>query len=77
MQSSLLHDHEICTCHCLPIGVLMLMGCMYHKITNLTPGARLAITRVFTPWKSLESNQRTVRYETVQPQVMIGATVSP
>ena len=60
------------------LGPLMLMGCMYHKITNLTPGALPRNNSGFYPVEIIwESNQRTVRYETVQPQVMIGTNSFP
>ena len=36
----------------LLLGPLMLMGCMYHKITNLTPGALPRNSSGFIPWKS-------------------------
>ena len=61
----------------LLLGPLMLMGCMYHKITNLTPGALPRNNSGFYPWKLFGSNQSSVRHETVQPQVMIGTNSYP
>ena len=60
------------------LGPIMLMGCMYHKITNLTPGALPRNNSGFYPVEIIwDTNQRTVRYETVQPQVMIGTNSFP
>jgi hypothetical protein len=55
------------------VGLFFVVGCVYQKITNLTPGAlprnASGFYRVEIIW---ESNQPTVRHETVKPQVMIG-----
>ena len=62
----------------LLLGSLTLTGCMYHKITNLTPGALPRNSSGFYPVEIIwESNQSSVRHETVQPQVMIGTNSFP
>ncbi len=57
---------------CLLSSVLF-MGCVYQRITNLTPGALPRNVSGFYPVEIIwESNQSTVRHESVKPQVMIG-----
>ncbi len=57
---------------------LLLTGCMYHKITNLTPSALPRNGSGFYPVEIIwNTNQRAVRHETVEPQVMIGTNSYP
>mgnify|MGYP001179849852 FL=1 len=55
------------------LSLFLLVGCIHQKITNLTPGALPRNNSGFYPVEIIwESNQHTVRHETVKPHVMIG-----
>ena len=55
------------------LSLFLFVGCIHQKITNLTPGVLPRNTSGFYPVEIIwESNQPTVRHETVKPQVMIG-----
>ena len=55
------------------LSTIFLLGCVYQRITNLTPGALPRNASGFYPVEIIwESNQSTVRHESVTPQVMIG-----
>ena len=56
------------------LSPIFFTGCIYHEITNMTPGTLTRDTKGLYPVHIIwESNDNAVRHDTIKPVVLIGA----
>ena len=57
---------------------LILAGCATTSFTNLTPSQQTRTTNnVYTVEVAFKSNQQTLRWDSIRPQILVGTVVYP